>query len=515
MKDSSPAGPGTVYLVGAGPGDPGLITVKGLHCLEAADVVVHDRLVDERLIARAPAAAEVIDVGKVPSESGNPQADTNALLVARAREGKRVVRLKGGDPFVFGRGGEEAEALAGAGIPFEVVPGVTSAIAAPAYAGIPLTHRDYASSVTFVTGSESPEKSDSAVRWDRLAQSGGTVVVLMGFESLPSIADKLTQEGLAADTPVALVEWGTEPYQRTVVGTLADIAERAARSAIAPPVVAVIGEVVKLRGKLRWFDDRPLFGKRVLVTRSRPQASTLSELLALAGAQPLEVPTIEVRELEDYGELDAAVDSLATYDWVVFPSSNAVEAVFDRLLRMGRDSRAFHSARLAAIGPATAASLETRGLIADFVPKEFVSESVAEGMRHRVTREHRVFLPRSDIGRETLGRGLAALGAEVHEVAAYRTVKPDGSGPRLTEVLSKGVDAATFTSSSTVKNLADLLNGDLSPLRSVTIACIGPVTASAATEVGLNVDLVAKEYTVAGLVETLKAHFAEMDSSSG
>ena len=507
MDETHAAKTGTVYLVGAGPGDPGLITVKGLRCLEAADVVVHDRLVDERLVARASRDAEVIDVGKVPGEGGDRQAEINALLVDRAIAGKDVVRLKGGDPFVFGRGGEEAEALADAGVPFEVVPGVTSAVAAPAYAGIPLTRRGTASSFTVVTGSETLD--NDAVAWDVLAQAGGTLVVLMGWDSLATIATTLTREGRRADTPVALVQWGTEPYQKTVVGTLSDVAEKAAEAGLAPPVVAVIGEVVELRGKLRWFDDRPLFGVRVLVTRSRTQACALSELLSREGAHPLEVPTIEIQPLDEYGELDAALGALPDYDWVVFPSANAVEVVFDRLAELGRDARAFHAARVAAIGSATAESLRSRGIIADFVPNEFVSESVADGLKHRVTAGQRVLLPQADIGRETLGQGLAAHGADVHKITAYRTVAPVDSAARIAKHLAEGVDVATFTSSSTVRNLATLLDGDLGSLGDAKIACIGPVTASAAREAGLEVDILATEYTVAGLVEALKANFAQ------
>ena len=515
MKDSKTKETGTVYLVGAGPGDPGLITVKGLRCLESADVVVHDRLVDERLLALARADAEVIDVGKMPGERRNLQSEINALLVSKARDGKRVVRLKGGDPFVFGRGGEEAEALVEAAVPFEVVPGVTSAVAAPAYAGIPLTHRGLASSLTIVTGSEAPGKGESAIAWNMMAKAGGTLVVLMGWDNLAEIVATLVREGRPPETPVALVEWGSEPHQRTVIGTLSNITEGAGDAGLAPPVVVVIGKVVALREKLRWFDNRPLSGKRVLVTRTRTQAGALSDLLTREGAQPLEVPTIEIRPLEDYSELDGALRALPKYDWVVFTSANTVQAVFDRLSEPGEDARAFHSTLIAAIGSATADSLRARGVSADFVPKEFVSESVADGLKELIVPGARVFLPRADIGRETLRQGLAGLGASVHEVTAYRTVIPDDSGKRVTQLLSEGIDIATFTSSSTATNLYKLLNGDLSQLKQAKIACIGPVTAATVRETGLKVDIVAREYTVAGLVESLKAHFAQEDRSNG
>ena len=506
---------GTVYLVGAGPGEPGLITVKGLSYLESADVVVHDRLVDRRLLARVRGDAEVVDVGKLPGGGGADQEEINALLVSRGQLGKQVVRLKGGDPFIFGRGGEEALALVEAGVPFEVVPGVTSAIAAPSYAGIPLTHRGIASSVTFVTGSESPLKADSAVAWGTLAQAGGTLVVLMGFESLAVIADTLVADGRSPDTPVALIEWGSEPHQRTVVGSLSDAADKAGRAGLAPPVVAVIGEVVGLREKLRWFDSRPLYGKRVLVTRSRTQAGGLSELLLSEGAHPLEVATIQVQGVDDYRELDTALEGLADYDWVVFPSANAVEAVFARLSERGRDARAFGSARVAAIGSATADSLRLYGIAADVVPVEFVSDSVVDSLKGEPISGSKVLLPRADIGRETLSQGLAALGAQVHQVIAYRTVVPEGSVALLAEILAEGIDVATFTSSSTVNNLDRLLNGDMSRLGHAKIACIGPVTAATVREKGLDVEIMASEHTVSGLVEAMTAYFAEESSGGG
>lgn len=515
MRDSHTGKKGAVCLVGAGPGDPGLITVKGLQRLEAADVVVYDRLVDQRLVDRARADAEVIDVGKVPGQDRNPQADINALLVERAKAGKQVVRLKGGDPFIFGRGGEEAETLVDQGIPFEVVPGVTSAIAAPAYAGIPLTHRGFASSLTIVTGSESPDKSDSAVAWDKLAQGGGTLVVLMGWDALTSIAATLVRAGRPAETPVALVQWGSQPFQRTVVGTLADIREKADDAGLAPPVVAVIGEVVQLRDRLRWFDNRPLFGKRVLVTRTRAQAGALSDLLYREGAEPLEAPTIHIEVLEDHSALDAALESLSEYDWVVFTSANTVQAVFDRLGQLGRDSRAFHSAQVASIGPETAARLQAHGIVADLVPKEFVSEAMVDALKHRGVAGAKVLFASSDIRRDAIPDGLATLGAHVTEVTVYRNVVPKDAGDRISEVLSRGIDVATFTSSSTARNLRALLDGNLDQLGEARIACIGPITAAAVRETGLEVHIVAREHTIAGLVDALKAYYTEEARSDG
>ena len=512
MSDALSIDPGTVCLVGAGPGDPGLITVRGLACLESADVVIYDRLVDARIVARARTDAEVIDPASVPGEGAGRQENINTLLIDRARAGNSVVRLKGGDPFIFGRAGEEAEALAEAGIPFEVVAGVTSAIAAPAYAGIPLTHRGIASSVTVVTGAESAQKGGASVAWDKLARAGGTLVVLMGWGSLSHVTDTLAREGLAADTPVALVQWGTEPYQRTVVGTISDIVSRAREAGLEPPIVAVIGDVVRLRDRLRWFDNRPLFGKRVLVTRTRAQAGALSELLFREGAQPLEVPTLELETLDDFGELDTAVASLPEYDWVVFTSANAVEAVFGRLASMGRDTRSFRAARVAAIGPTTAASLRSHGIVPDLIAKESVSESLADALRGSGVAGKRVLVPGAESRRDILPEALRDAGASVDEVAAYRTVAADGSRERLAEIVAAGIDVVTFTSSSAVRNLVALLDGDLGALEAAEVACIGPITAATAREAGLKVDILSQDSTAKGLVEALKRHHDKEDT---
>ena len=511
MTRGGEEGTGTVFLVGAGPGDPGLITVKGAQCLRSADVVLYDRLVDRRLLAMAPPHAELIDVGKVRGDRPDRQDGINALLIEKARAGGRVVRLKGGDPFVFGRGGEEAAALSGAGVPYQVVPGVTSAVAAPAYAGIPLTHRGYASSFTVVTGSEAPGKDESAIAWDKLAGLGGTIVVLMGWERLEEIVGTLVREGLPADTPAALIQWGSESYQRTVVGTLADIVERARESGIAPPVVVVIGDVVRLRDRLSWFDSRPLFGKRVLVTRSRSQASALAELLSLEGAEAVEAPTIEVRPLEDTAELDDAVRNVSRYRWAVFTSANAVDAVFDRLTALSLDARALRDTRVAAIGEATSARLRDRGVIADLVPRESVSASMAEALRGHVAAGDTVLLPQADIAGEELRVGLSQAGAEVRHVVAYRTVTPEASAELVSGLLEEGMDVVTFTSSSTVRNFARLLGGDVGRLGDTRVACIGPLTAATAKQLGMDVHVVAEKSTVAGLVDAIKAYYREED----
>ena len=504
------AAPGTVYLVGAGPGDPGLITAKGLACLESADAVVFDRLASDELISRARADAVLVDVGKVPGRHRFSQEEINALLVSIALEGKSVVRLKGGDPFVFGRGGEEASVLAEAGVPFEVVPGVSSAIAAPAYAGIPITHRGYASSFTVVTGSEYPDKPEASVDWEQMARTGGTITVLMGREGLGSIAAALVRGGRSPQTPAALVEWGTHPVQRTIVGDLSDIASKADEAGLGSPMVAIIGDVVRLRDRLRWFDRRPLFGKRVLVTRTRTQASALTALLAREGAWPIEVPTIEVRPVENNGKLDEAIGSLAEYDWVVFTSTNAVDAVFGRTDALGRDARSFGGARVAVIGLATAASLRSRGIVADIVASQAVSESLLDTLP--MQNGDRVLLPGAASRRDALSRGLEAAGASVHEVTAYETVTPVDVRERVARALVDGVDIVTFTSSSTVTNLMAAIDGDADRLGGALIACIGPITAATVGEAGLGVDILSQESSVAGLVDAIRSHYTKEDS---
>ena len=500
---------GKVYLIGAGPGDPGLITVKGLDRLRQAEVVVHDRLVDRRLLEQARQRAEVVYVGKGPGHRAMEQEGINALLVRRASQGKTVARLKGGDPFVFGRGGEEALALAEAGIPFEVVPGVTSAIAAPAYAGIPVTHRGLASCFTVVSGSEDPSKDETSVDWARLAKTGGTLVVLMGWRALEGIVEALAREGMAPDTPAALVQWGTEPYQRSVTGTLENILALGKEAGLGPPAAMVFGPVVELRRDIQWFEGQPLFGKRVMVTRSRSQASVLSHMLADAGALPVELPTIQTAPPEDYSTLDGAVHSLSSYDWVVLTSANGVDALFGRMAALGLDSRALGGVKVCAIGPATAQALARFGIRADLIPSQYVAESIVTEMAAMGMEGARVLLARADAGRAALPEGLSRLGAAVDDVAAYRTVMPEGSRQRAVDLLSEGtLDLVTFTSSSTVTNLLALLDGDTSLVRDVPAACIGPITAGTARERGLRVEVEAREYTVPGLVQAIVEHYS-------
>jgi uroporphyrinogen III methyltransferase/synthase len=512
---ASPAGKGKVWLVGAGPGDPGLLTVKGAQALAEAEVVVYDRLASPALLALAPASAERVPMGKEPETPGAFQAQINDALVRHALAGKRVVRLKGGDPFVFGRGGEEAEAVRAAGVDYEIVPGITSAIAVPAYAGIPVTHRGVSTSFTVVTGSEDPTKPDASVDWAALAKVSGTLVVLMGWRALPHIVEALIAAGKPADTPVGLVSWGTTPRQRTVTGTLADIVERGKAGGISNPVITVIGPVAGLREGLAWFDQGPLFGMRVLVTRSRQQASALSAALREAGAEPVEVPTIAIEPLDAYGVLDDALRRLSTYGWAVFTSQNAVEAVFERLEAAGRDARAFADVQIGAVGPATARALAVRGLRADYVPERFTTQAVADGFRAYDLNKRRVLLPRADIAPATLPQALAAQGALVDDVPAYRTVTPDGAAAQARALLAEGVDAVTVASSSAVRNLLGLLDDDASALRGVAIASIGPETSRAVREAGLEVAVEATEHTIPGLVAALVAAAPGLPSAGG
>ena len=503
--------PGCVALVGAGPGDPGLLTLRGLELLREADVVVYDYLASTELLRHARAGAELIFAGKRAGQHTLPQQEINALLVGLAGAGKRVVRLKGGDPFVFGRGGEEAKALAEAGISFEVVPGVTSAVAVPAYAGIPVTHRGLASSLAIVTGHEDPNKAESAIDWGALTGID-TLVFLMGVGNLPRIARHLLSHGRAAATPAAVIQWGTLGTQRTVTGTLADIARRAEEAGLQAPAITVVGEVVTLRERLRWFDRRPLSGLRVLVTRTREQAGRLAAGLRSLGAEPVECALIETVPPVDWGALDAAIRRLAGFHWVVFTSVNGVETFFARLALAGGDARALAGVRLAAIGPATAEALARHGLRADLVPHEYVAEAVASGLGE--VRGLRLLLPRADIARPDLAQRLRAAGAVVEEVVAYRTVPPAGLETRLREAMA-GVDVVTFTSSSTVRHLVEALGREAAQtaLERVTVACIGPITARTAQEEGLPVAVVAEEYTIDGLLAALVRWRAVIDGS--
>jgi uroporphyrinogen III methyltransferase/synthase len=514
----SPAHRGFVSLVGGGPGDPGLITVAGAARIADADVIIYDRLANPSLLDHARHDAERIYAGKLPDRHTLTQDEINALLVAHGRAGKRVVRLKGGDPFVFGRGGEEAEAVAAAGIAFEVIPGVTSAVAAPAYAGIPVTHRGLASSFAVITGHEDPAKDESAIDWPKLATGVDTLVFLMGVGRLDDICARLIEHGRAASTPVAVVEWGTLPRQRTVAGNLATIASDVSAAGIGSPAVTVVGEVARLRDGLRWFDARPLSGKRVLVTRTRQQASELSRLLADAGAEPIELPALEIARIADEHEVARCIGALRTsgYGWTIFTSANAVDIFFEELAARSLDARAFARAQVAAIGAGTAEALARHGLRADLVPPQYVAESLAEAIATRPIRGVRVLIPRAAGARELLVDALAARGAIVDELILYEAripAIPDAEA--LSRLRAGDIDIATFASSSSVRNLIAMLDGDVTPLRSLTIAAIGPITAQSVRDAGLEVHIMPDRHTIEDLVRAVARRFADLGSHEG
>ncbi|MCU0596146.1 MAG: uroporphyrinogen-III C-methyltransferase, partial [Desulfobacterota bacterium] len=448
---------GIVYLVGSGPGDPGLLTLKAKDCIEKADVVIYDYLANAVFLGYARKDAERIYVGKEGGRHTMGQNEINRLIVEKAREGLRVVRLKGGDPFIFGRGGEEAQELVKAGIPFEVVPGVTSAIAVPAYAGIPLTHRDFTATVAFVTGHEDPTKETSNIAWDKIATGIGTLVFLMGVGNLSKIAASLMEHGRSPETPVAVIRAGTVSGQRTVTGTLGTIADIAQRVEIRPPAIIVVGNVVSLREDLNWFEQKPLFGKRIVVTRAREQASDFVTLLSELGAECVEFPTIEVIPPPGWKEMDHAIQNLGTYHWLVFTSVNGVKYFFERLEHAGQDARALKGIKLAAIGPKTADAIRAKGILPDLVPQEYRAEAVVEAFGKQGVKGLRVLLPRAADAREVLPQELEKMGATVEVVEAYRTVVPQGRKDEIRAMLEKGdIHMVTFTSSSTVSNFMDM-----------------------------------------------------------
>ena len=480
----------TVYLVGAGPGDPGLLTRRGAELLARADVVVHDRLGTADLLDLAPPTAEMITAGKAPGQVDLTQEQINAVLVEKGLAGLEVVRLKGGDPFVFGRGGEEAEALAAAGVAFEIVPGITSAIGAPAYAGIPVTHRGRSTHFTVVTGNEDPAKGTTDVDWEALARAGGTLVILMGAARIAGIAERLMAGGLAPDTPVAAVRNGTRPDQQTVRATLATVGT----AGIKAPSAVVVGAVAGL--DLTWFEARPLFGRTIVVTRAREQASELRSRLTALGASVVELPSIAIEPV------DFALPRLADFAWLVFTSVNGVHAFFDRgLAPAGLDARALGGLRVAAIGPGTAGALAQRGIRVDLVPERFVAESLLAAFPAPDADGARVLLARAELARDVLPEGLGAAGYTVEVLPVYRTVTAAPDPAALALVRDGGVDAVTFTSSSTVRNFVDLV-GPL-PDPAPPIVSIGPVTSDTARELGLTVTAEAATHTIDGLVTTL------------
>ena len=499
---------GTVYLVGAGPGDAGLLTMRGAELLGRADLVVYDALVNADLLRLAPKSAEILFGGKRAGTHSIPQEDLNQLLVHKAQEGKTVVRLKGGDPYVFGRGGEEAEALATAGVAFEVVPGISSMVAGPNYAGIPLTHRDHCSSFTVLTGHEDPEKDESSLDYAQLAKLSGTKVILMGVERIRQIAESLIAHGMDAATPVGMVSWGTTGQQQSIAGNLGNIAELVVKNKITAPAVTIIGGVVNLRNKLNWFEHRPLFGQRVVVTRTREQASELSRQFQELGADVLEIATIKIEPPDDKQPLVEALQGIGGYDWIVFTSPNGAQSFFDCFFKAFEDVRALGNLRFAAVGPATAAKLKELHLRVDAMPDQYLAKKVADAIGRQESIENlRILLARAQVANPELMKTLEDRGAIVDDVAFYKTVPETedlaGSAARL---LKEGADWITFTSSSTVENFHarfDLVKL-LKQFPRLRTASIGPETSKALGTLGLTPSLEARQHTLAGLVQAIQ-----------
>lgn len=494
-----------VYLVGAGPGDQDLITLKGLKCIEKADVILYDRLANEGLLRYRKSGTEIIDVGKTPQHHKYTQEEINQLLVEKAKEGKIVTRLKGGDPLVFGRGGEEAIALYEEGIPFEIIPGITSAIAVPNYAGIPVTHRNVSTSFHVITGHEDPTKGESTVNYEALAKLNGTLIFLMGVGNLKEITEKLMIHGKDKKTPVALIHRGTTSHQRTVTGTLENIVEVVIQNNIKSPSIIIIGEVVALRSELNWFESLPLQGKRILVTRTRQQASDLSRELKELGAEVIEYPTIEIKAPESFIEIDEKFKRLKEFNHIIFTSANGVEAFFDRLKTLKMDIRSIGGGKIYAVGPTTKKVLEDKGIMVDTIPDVYTAEGILEAIKGRITEGDRVLLPRADIARKALTVGLREMGAIVEEMDIYCTTIPTYRRQDLVEILEDSMDYITFTSSSTVRNFMEILGEENRNLiKESKIAVIGPITKKTAEDLGLNVSIEPEKYTIKELVKKIK-----------
>jgi uroporphyrinogen III methyltransferase/synthase len=501
------SGRGKVFLVGAGPGDPGLITVRGKKLVDSADAIVYDALANRSLLpadAKESGHPELYDVGKRGGDAKSvSQNEINELLVRLAREDKRVVRLKGGDPFVFGRGSEEAQALNDADVPFEVVPGITAGIAAPAYAGIPVTHRGIATSVTFVTGHEDPGKATTQTDWKALAKAGGTIVLYMGVKTLPAIAAVLIQGGMPEEIPAVAVQWGTLQKQRTVTATLGTLAQKAQEAGITAPVITIIGWAAILRDEISWFEKRPLFGKRVVVTRAAQQSASLVDKLTELGAEILEMPSTRIARM-DLSPLREELPRLNTYQWLVFTSQNAVSIFWEQLIGSQRDARSLSGLMIAAVGPATAGALLERGIAVDVIPERFVAEALLEKLRERddVTGS-RVMYVTAEGAREVLIDGLTELGAEVNVVKAYRSVQDGAGAARLRKALENDtINAVTFTSASSVRGFADVVGDELA--RKASAITIGPQTTEAVLEAGIELLGEAEESTIDGLVAAVE-----------
>jgi len=508
---------GKVYLVGAGPGDIGLLTVKGLRCLQKAEVVIYDFHLNAQVLNYINQKAEFIYAGKRGGHHSMTQDEINSILVKKAREGKMICRLKGGDPFVFGRGGEEAGILSAEGIEFEIVPGVSSSIAAPAYAGIPLTHRLFSSSFAVIPGYEDMTKEQSAIKWSKLATGVGTLVFLMAVKNVEVIVQKLIENGLSPDTPVAIVRWGTRPDQRTIVGTLQNIPGILQEKDIKPPAVMVVGEVVRLRESLQWYEKKPLFGHRILVTREHLEGFEPLEELA---AEILAFPTIEIVPPQNYDELDNSINRIETYNWLIFTSRNGVKYFFKRLFEKDRDIRDLKGIKICAIGSRTAKEIKQYGLKVDLVPEQFRAEGLIEAITDMQKREVksggripgskilqgvRFLLPRAEVAREIFPEAVRELGGEIDVPVVYRTIKPESHGKRLRRFLKEGkITIATFTSAATFNNFMDMVGKDAEKLlKGVAIGVIGPVTAKAVEKAGLRVDIMPRESTIDEMVSEI------------
>ena len=497
--------PGKVSLIGAGPGDWRLFTLGGKAALAEADVVIYDRLASDKIMGFASPNAEKIYVGKASNQHTLKQDEINQLIVEKALLGKKVARLKGGDPFVFGRGGEEALACIEKGIPFDILPGVTSAISAPAYAGIPVTHRNVAASFTVITGHEDPDKPGSSHQWEHLAQGAETLIFLMGVENLPHIQKQLLKWGKPGDTPAAFIRWGTRPNQETWTTTLGESLALRDSEKIKAPAIFIVGPVVNLRKELAWFDQKPLFGKRILVTRARQQASQLSSILEDQGAEIIETPMIQMKPPTSWQVADRAIENLSGYSWVLFTSANGVEFFMERLLEKGEDARSFGREKIAVIGTSTAEALMKYGIRADLIAREFRAESLLEALKSEIHAGDSVLIVRPEEARNVLPDGLKEIGAQVTVAPVYQTVAVPENQDEVRQLFSEGkIDWVTFSSGSTVKNLLQVLgeNG-LGWLSKVNIAAIGPITAEEAEKAGLKVKVMPDEHTVAALAAAL------------
>ncbi len=499
---------GKVYLIGAGPGDIGLLTIKGMKCLQKAETVIYDFHINAQILNYINHEAEFIYAGKRGGHHEMTQDETNRTLVEKAKEGKIVCRLKGGDPFVFGRGGEEAEILASEGLEFEIIPGVSSAVAAPAYAGIPLTHRDYSSSFAVITGNEQVSKPESMIDWSKYARGYDTLVFLMGIKNISSITSKLMENGRPAETPTAVIRWGTRPDQKTIVSTLHEIADKVTESKIRPPAVMVVGNTVLLRDKLKWYENKPLFGHRILITR---QYNEEYEILERMGAEIFEFPTITTVPPGSYDDLDCAIEKVESYDWLVFTSANGFRTFMERLTEKERDIRDLKGIKICTIGSKTASAVRSYGMKVDIVPNEFNAEGLIDLFLKETggdLKGIRILLPRAEVAREVFPQKVRELGGEIDTPASYRTSGPGSHSKRLERFLIEGkITIATFTSAATFNNLVDIIKGDVTDLlKDVTIAAIGPVTKKAVEKSGLTVHIMPEKATIKDMVEDLIAN---------